>query len=446
MRAYLDCYPCFFTQALKTSRMILTDEKEIWKILSALSSYLSGVAFGVTPPEIGREIYRIIAEYTGVEDPYFEIKNKCTKQALALYPEFKKIVANSDDSLLTAAKLAIAGNIIDFGIAKKFDLEKDVREILAGGLTIDDYQEIRSSIYREYGKFISSLRGCYVTAEDVETNVNDMANVFSGTRFTTCIPKEKGGSGNPSVPTARGVVSGMEAALEFCGKGSLKGKIIAVQGMGNVGGPLIGFLFNKGVKKIIAYDTDVKRVESIKDKFQGKGLEATAVSADNISFFKTDCDILSPNATGGVINPRTIPLIKAKIICGAANNQLEDSQRDDKLLFDNKIIYIPDFLTNRMGIVNAADEQYGYVNNDPLFERHLTRDWKYSIYQTSLRLLKEAGSTGEPTAKIAMRTADRLSLENHPLFGHRGQQIIDSLVADKWHMNFNYLNYLSWLM
>jgi len=156
-----------------------------------------------------------------------------------------------------------------------------------------------------------------------------------------------------------------------------------------------------------------------------------------MSFFKTDCDILSPNATGGVINPRTIPLIKAKIICGAANNQLEDSQRDDKLLFDNKIIYIPDFLTNRMGIVNAADEQYGYVNSDPLFERHLTRDWKYSIYQTSIRLLKEAQSTGEPTAKIAMRTADRLSMENHPLFGHRGQQIIDSLIADKWHLDYS---------
>jgi len=146
MRAYLDCYPCFFTQALKTSRMILTDEKEIWEILSAVSSYLSGVAFGVTPPEIGRGIYRIIAEYTGVEDPYYELKNKCTKQALSLYPEFKKIVANSDDSLLTAAKLAIAGNIIDFGIAGKFDLEKDVREILAGGLTIDDYKEFSHAL------------------------------------------------------------------------------------------------------------------------------------------------------------------------------------------------------------------------------------------------------------------------------------------------------------
>jgi len=148
MRAYMDCYPCFFIQALKTSRMILTDEKDIWKILTAVSSYLSGVPFGVSPPEIGRGIYKIIAEYTGVEDPYYELKKKCTKQALTLYPEFKKTVANSDDSLLTAAKMAIAGNIIDFGIAKKFNLEKDVREILAGGLTIDDYKEFRLALDR----------------------------------------------------------------------------------------------------------------------------------------------------------------------------------------------------------------------------------------------------------------------------------------------------------
>jgi len=128
--------------------MILTDEKDIWKILTAVSSYLSGVPFGVSPPEIGRGIYKIIAEYTGAEDPYYELKKKCTKQALTLYPEFKKIVANSDDSLLTAAKMAIAGNIIDFGIAKKFNLEKDVREILAGGLTIDDYKEFRLALDR----------------------------------------------------------------------------------------------------------------------------------------------------------------------------------------------------------------------------------------------------------------------------------------------------------
>ena len=86
-----------------------------------------------------------------------------------------------------------------------------------------------------------------------------------------------------------------------------------------------------------------------------------------------------------------------------------------------------------MGIVNAANEQYGYVKNDPLFERHLRRDWEHSIFQTTLRVLEKSCSTGTPTAEIAMQLADRLSLEEHPIFGHRGRQIIDSLVADRWH-------------
>ncbi|NNG28113.1 MAG: Glu/Leu/Phe/Val dehydrogenase, partial [Ignavibacteriaceae bacterium] len=103
--------------------------------------------------------------------------------------------------------------------------------------------EIRINIYKEYGLFISSLKGCYVTAEDLGTKVKDMVEVFSGTRFTTCIPPELGGSGVPAIPTARGVVSGMEAAVEFLKLGSLHGKTVALQGLGHVGIPLLGFLF-----------------------------------------------------------------------------------------------------------------------------------------------------------------------------------------------------------
>lgn len=300
------------------------------------------------------------------------------------------------------------------------------------GLDHEDVS-IRSLLYREYGTFISSLRGCYVTAEDVGTSVKDMADVFSGTRFTTCIPPVMGGSGNPSVPTARGVVSGMEAALEFLDLGKLAGKTVAVQGMGNVGGPLIKFLFEKDVKKVIACDIDPKLVESATAGFPGKELQARAVGRNDTTIFSSECDILSPNATGAVLNPTTIPQIKAKIVCGAANNQLEDPVRDDNALFKRDIRYVPDFLTNRMGIVNAANEQYGYVKDDPLFERHLQRGWEHSIYQTTLQVLRKSCATGTPTAEIAMRIADRFSLEEHPVFGHRGRQIIASLVADRWH-------------
>jgi leucine dehydrogenase len=293
--------------------------------------------------------------------------------------------------------------------------------------------ETRTYLYREYGSFVSSLRGCYVTAEDVGTSVQDMADVFSHTRFTTCIPGDFGGSGNPSVPTARGVVSGMEAALDFLERGDLAGKTIAVQGMGNVGGPLIGFLFEKEVGKIIACDLNPEVVRTVVDQYQGLPLEARVAERGDLTIFAEECDILSPNATGAVLNPGTIPRIRAKVVCGAANNQLEDARRDDLLLYEREIRYVPDFLTNRMGIVNAANEQYGYVKNDPLFERHLTRDWEHSIYQTTRRVLHKSCSTSTPSAEIAMSLADRLSLEEHPIFGHRGRQIIASLVADRWH-------------
>jgi len=293
--------------------------------------------------------------------------------------------------------------------------------------------EVRASLYSEYGRFISSLRGCYVTAEDVGTSVADMASVFSRTRFTTCIPEDWGGSGNPSVPTARGVVCGMEAACEFLGMGDLRGKSVAVQGTGNVGGPLIRFLFEKGVRRITACDINPQSAEAVLKEFGGRNIEVRAVSCADDSIFGEEGDVFSPNATGAILNPRTIPLLRAKIVCGAANNQLEDAVRDDPLLFNRGIIYVPDFLTNRMGIVNAANEQYGYVKSDPLFERHLSRGWEQSIFQTTLRVLRQAMETGEPTGRIAIRLADRLSLEPHPIFGHRGRLIIDSLVEDRWH-------------
>ncbi|MEW5902349.1 MAG: hypothetical protein AB1715_12865, partial [Acidobacteriota bacterium] len=306
--------------------------------------------------------------------------------------------------------------------------------VMARNPDIDaDDPELRSYLYSEYGLFISSLRGCYVTAEDVGTSVADIAHVFSRTRFTTCIPETWGGSGNPSVPTARGVVCAMEAALNFLGMGELSGKTVAIQGAGNVGGPLTRFLFDKGVEKIVAFDISPRVTERLRKELGARNLEIRSVSREDDSIFRVECDIFSPNATGAILNPRTIPLLRSKIVCGAANNQLEDGPRDDKLLFERDISYVPDFLANRMGIVNAANEQYGYVKSDPLFERHLSQDWEHSVFQTTLRVLRESKASAEPTGRIALRLAETLSLEEHPIFGHRGKMIIDSLVEDRWH-------------
>ena len=294
---------------------------------------------------------------------------------------------------------------------------------------------LREYVYKQYGKLMTSLKGCYVTAEDVGTNVTDMANIFSETRFTTCIPYEFGGSGNPSVPTARGVVAGMRAALKFMNNESLKGKTIGIQGTGNVGRPLIKFLFEEKVKKIVACDINPDNVAKAKEENQGKNLDVFLAGKDDFSIFAQDCDIISPCATGAVINSSTVPLIKAKIICGAANNQLEDPDRDDKVLFKKGILYVPDFLTNRMGIVNCANEQYGYVKDDPFIEMHLLSDWKHSVYRTTLQVLKKSKKNGKPPGKVAVKLADKMSKENHPVFGHRGREIIGSLVDEKWHLH-----------
>ena len=293
--------------------------------------------------------------------------------------------------------------------------------------------EIRKKIYREYGLFMSTLNGCYVTAEDVGTSVEDMANVFSGTRFTTCIPQKFGGSGNPSTPTAKGIISGMEAALEFLGIGTLEGKTVAIQGLGHVGEPLIQFLFDKNVKKILGTDINPDHVSSVKKKFIGKNIDCRLVDKNDLSIFSEDCDIFSPNATGAILNSQTIPMLKAKIVCGAANNQLEDMHRDGILLHDKGITYVPDFLTNRMGIVTCANEQYGYINKDPLIENHFSREWEHSIFNVAKRVLQESKEKNIPTAEIALKLADKLSRENHPIFGHRGKEIISSLVENKWY-------------
>jgi len=141
MKAYLDCYSCFFNQALKTSRMITSDEKKIWKILNEVSLSIPKIPFGATPAEIGREVYRIISEQTGVEDPYKKIKEKNTQQALSLYPELKKLINSSNERLKTAVRLSIAGNVIDFGANTDFDLPRDIETILSQDFSINHYQE-----------------------------------------------------------------------------------------------------------------------------------------------------------------------------------------------------------------------------------------------------------------------------------------------------------------
>jgi glutamate dehydrogenase/leucine dehydrogenase len=290
----------------------------------------------------------------------------------------------------------------------------------------------RKTLYEEYGRFITSLRGAYVTAEDVGTDPSDMAAIFRTTRFVTCIPPAVGGSGNPATATAKGVVSAMEAALDHLDRGTLEGKVVAMQGMGNVGSSMIGDLLERRVRRVIAADVSAERASALAARFAGAPVELRVVDTGDASILAEPADVFAPNALGAILNPRTIPRIAAKVVCGAANNQLEDERRDDRALHERGILYVPDFVANRMGIVNCANEQYGSLPDDPAILRHLGREWPESVYRTVRRILERASTEGVTTSDAANVLADRAALEPHPLFPGRTAAITAALVRERW--------------
>ncbi|HDZ24002.1 MAG TPA: DUF89 family protein [Desulfobacteraceae bacterium] len=146
MKTYLDCFPCFLSQALRAARIATDDEKKIKQVLDEVGMMLRDIPLESTPPESGRLIYRKVSEITGVPDPYKEIKAESTRKALALYPSLKRLVQESENCLLTAARVAIAGNVIDFGGNWNFDLEAEIGEILKNDFAVCDFHAFRKSV------------------------------------------------------------------------------------------------------------------------------------------------------------------------------------------------------------------------------------------------------------------------------------------------------------
>ena len=285
----------------------------------------------------------------------------------------------------------------------------------------------RDSVFNAYGDMMTALRGCYVTAEDVGVFTRDIAAIYARSRFVTCIPPEIGGSGDPSPHTARGVIAGMQGALAYRKMGTLAGKTVVVQGVGNVGGPLLSLLFEHGVAKVVASDVSETLIDKRRRELAGKPIELRLLARGDQSVLATECDILAPCALGAIIDAKTIPLLRTKIICGAANNQLDDPTRDGRALRERGITYVPDFLTNRMGIVNCANEQYGYVTPDPAIERHFGTDFRYSIPNITSEVLTRAERDGIPEGDAACALADELAREPHPIFPGRSRAIIQAL-------------------
>lgn len=244
---------------------------------------------------------------------------------------------------------------------------------------------------KAFAKYVHSLSGRYITAEDVGTTTPDMDLIRSITPHVTGISESLGGSGNPSPVTAYGVFMGLKAAAKFkFGSDELGGKKVLVQGIGNVGETLVKHLTNEGAEVYIT-DLSEERVAEVAQKYQAKAFTGDVYSAD--------VDIYAPCALGATINDDTIEKIKAQVIAGAANNQLADEQKHGKRLQERGIVYAPDFLINAGGIINVFGEIANYGSEEALRRTE-------NIYNTTLDILNYAQQHNVTANQAAMKKAE----------------------------------------
>ncbi|QOY36049.1 branched-chain amino acid dehydrogenase [Anaerobacillus isosaccharinicus] len=251
---------------------------------------------------------------------------------------------------------------------------------LGGGKTViigDSRKDKNEEMFRAFGRYIQGLNGRYITAEDVGTTVADMDIIHEETDYVTGISPAFGSSGNPSPVTAYGVYVGMKAAAkEAFGSDSLEGLTVAVQGVGNVSYTLCKHLHEEGAKLIV---TDINK-EAVARAVEDFGAKAVDIN----DIYSVDCDIFSPCALGAIINDDTIPQLKAKVIAGAANNQLKETKHGD-LISELGIVYAPDYVINAGGVINVADELYGYNRERAMKRVETIYDKIETIFEISKR-------------------------------------------------------------
>lgn len=262
------------------------------------------------------------------------------------------------------------------------------KAVIIGDPAVDGTERL----FRAYGRIVDSLRGRYITAEDVGTTAADMELIRRETRWALGIPVPEGGSGDPSPVTARGVYASLLAVAErLWGDDDLTGRRVAVQGVGKVGRNLALLLHEAGAEVMVA-DATPGRAESVADEFGCK-----ALAPDEILF--VDCDVLSPCALGAVFDDTTIPRLACQAIVGAANNQLLDDHHAD-VIAARGILYAPDFVVNAGGVINVAEEMRGYSAQRALYRvdglRHATAD-----------VLEEAERLGVNPHQAAVSRAER---------------------------------------
>lgn len=267
---------------------------------------------------------------------------------------------------------------------------------LGGGKAVimgDPSKDKSEALFRAYGRFVESLNGRYITAEDVNTTVDDMEYIFAETSNVTGVAEINGGSGNPSPWTARGVFRGMEAScLKVFGDRSLKGRVVALQGAGSVGTHLGRHLYESGAK---VFFTDMNEANIARFKETVPNAEFVALN----DIYDVRADIYAPCALGATVNDQTIERLKVKIVCGAANNQLAENRHGD-ILKDRGILYAPDYLINAGGVMNVSIEFEGW-------SAEKATKMVDKIYDTALKIFKMSDEQNIPVYKATDLMAEQ---------------------------------------
>jgi leucine dehydrogenase len=257
----------------------------------------------------------------------------------------------------------------------------------------DPNTDKNETLFRALGRFVQTLEGRFSTGPDLGTSSEDFIWARQETPYVNALPEEYGGSGDTSLITAFGVWSGLRAASKLCwGSDSLKGKKVAVQGLGKVGYHLVDYLIGDGAECIVC-DIASENIKAIKEKHP----ELTVTEPQTI--YDVRCNIFSPNAVGSILNDQTIPRLKCEVIGGAANNQLAEERHGD-LLAEFGILYCPDFVINSGGLIQVADELQGF-NRERAFKKTA------GIYHRLLEIFRIHKEKNISTHKVAIQLAEK---------------------------------------
>jgi leucine dehydrogenase len=265
----------------------------------------------------------------------------------------------------------------------------------------DPKRDKSEGLLRAFGRFVDMLKGRFVTGADLNLTAMDGSIMGKESRYILAKPKEEGSSGSTGPMTAFGIYVGLKACAKFLwGDDNLRGKKIAVQGLGAVGEPLLGYLKDGGLE-VMAADINEETLKRLQGRYGFK-----AVKSEDI--YGVESDIFCPCAMGGILNDQTIPRLKCKLVAGSANNQLADEERHGRMLHERGILYAPDYIINAGGVIQVIDEIQGYHA-----ERVRLKTEK--IYHRLLHIFEVAKREGLLPLEAASRYGESRIREIHKL-------------------------------